>query len=586
MVVIFDSHWFTTGYHLVDGSDRYSGTYISDEMPWYLHGVPYDYRGHPALAPGIEAVSRELGGYNRAIRHPDLGRQYATINLVKQLRLEHSRTFRWSRVSSCQNCRLAALPRFRCGHRRGDPAQRPAGGAAGLGRAEPQVQRHRLEAEAPAHLPREQRLAAREHRQRQGRDRAASSKAGTTRSSNAGTSEYRTLPWEAFGAHYLQMVGAMGGAACRARRDLVGLRKRAWHRQHPHLVRRRATFVSLMRSAGAPANVGTQLAMNFEFPFKELPAVMRGPRIERRRVLIGGQRVLGHDGRDGEQAGRCAWTTAALVDAGEGELPAAGDAEQDHRGAHLVQLAQHRNAQQTQAHRDADLLHQAAHLAERARRPDPQAGRLQVPQLRGRVRGGHRPHLPQCDTRRSLGLHRRLLPGAGHGSAGLPRYRPGHRCCASKGADTLLPIGPGIVRGVNLFEQTLRTYVDGLVVQEARIGDETIWGPHYVIADIARHITLVPGDVILMGTPCHSRSVDPGHVVECEITGIGRVARHRGGRSMHHAPLRWALAMRRPIRRRCAAWRSDSTNACRKCSRKICERVGKRRCNLLSPPRR
>jgi 5-oxopent-3-ene-1,2,5-tricarboxylate decarboxylase/2-hydroxyhepta-2,4-diene-1,7-dioate isomerase len=30
--------------------------------------------------------------------------------------------------------------------------------------------------------------------------------------------------------------------------------------------------------------------------------------------------------------------------------------------------------------------------------------------------------------------------------------------------------------------------------------------------------------VILMGTPCHSRSVDPGQTVECEITGIGRVA--------------------------------------------------------------
>ena len=26
-----------------------------------------------------------------------------------------------------------------------------------------------------------------------------------------------------------------------------------------------------------------------------------------------------------------------------------------------------------------------------------------------------------------------------------------------------------------------------------------------------------------MGTPCHSRSVDPGQYVECEITGIGRV---------------------------------------------------------------
>jgi len=27
-----------------------------------------------------------------------------------------------------------------------------------------------------------------------------------------------------------------------------------------------------------------------------------------------------------------------------------------------------------------------------------------------------------------------------------------------------------------------------------------------------------------MGTPCHSRSVDPGQKVECEITGIGRIA--------------------------------------------------------------
>jgi 5-oxopent-3-ene-1,2,5-tricarboxylate decarboxylase / 2-hydroxyhepta-2,4-diene-1,7-dioate isomerase len=66
--------------------------------------------------------------------------------------------------------------------------------------------------------------------------------------------------------------------------------------------------------------------------------------------------------------------------------------------------------------------------------------------------------------------------------------------------------------------------VNGYVVQEAHIGDETIWGPHYVIADIARHITLLAGDVILMGTPCHSRSVDPGDLVECEITGLGKVA--------------------------------------------------------------
>lgn len=92
-----------------------------------------------------------------------------------------------------------------------------------------------------------------------------------------------------------------------------------------------------------------------------------------------------------------------------------------------------------------------------------------------------------------------------------------------KGADGLLPIGPGVVSGVNILAQTLRTYVNGRMVQEANIGEELIWGPHYMIADIARLITLLPGDLILTGTPCHSRSVNPGDIVETEITHVGRV---------------------------------------------------------------
>ena len=93
-----------------------------------------------------------------------------------------------------------------------------------------------------------------------------------------------------------------------------------------------------------------------------------------------------------------------------------------------------------------------------------------------------------------------------------------------KGADGMMPIGPGLVRGVNVLEQVLRTYRNGELVQEAHIGEEMVWGPHYQIADIARHITLVPGDVLMTGTPCHSRSVDPGDLVELEISGLGRLA--------------------------------------------------------------
>ncbi len=93
-----------------------------------------------------------------------------------------------------------------------------------------------------------------------------------------------------------------------------------------------------------------------------------------------------------------------------------------------------------------------------------------------------------------------------------------------KGADGMLPLGPGLVRGVNIFAQTLRTYRNGCLVQEANIGEELIWGPHYMVADIARHITLLPGDVVLTGTPCHSRSVEVGDLIEVEITGLGRLS--------------------------------------------------------------
>jgi len=95
-----------------------------------------------------------------------------------------------------------------------------------------------------------------------------------------------------------------------------------------------------------------------------------------------------------------------------------------------------------------------------------------------------------------------------------------------KGGDGFLPLGPGLVAGVDPREQTLRTYRNGKIVQEASIAEELIWGPDYMIADLARHITLMPGDIILTGTPCHSRPLDVGDQIEVEITSIGRLSAH------------------------------------------------------------
>jgi 5-oxopent-3-ene-1,2,5-tricarboxylate decarboxylase/2-hydroxyhepta-2,4-diene-1,7-dioate isomerase len=93
-----------------------------------------------------------------------------------------------------------------------------------------------------------------------------------------------------------------------------------------------------------------------------------------------------------------------------------------------------------------------------------------------------------------------------------------------KGQDGFLPLGPALTAASD-FDPTdfvLRTYLNGEVVQEAD-ADDMIWGVAYQLADVCRLITLEPGDVLLTGTPAHSRPMEPGDVVAVEITGLGRV---------------------------------------------------------------
>jgi aromatic ring-opening dioxygenase catalytic subunit (LigB family) len=215
VIMIFDSHWFTTGYHLVDGGERYEGTYISDEMPWYLHGVPYTYRGAPELAVAMEAVSRERRGFVRAIRHPDLGRHYATINVIKQLHLDRMDVPVVS-VSSCQNCDWQHF------------VQSGADIGEAIRRSDKRVVL--LASGALSHKfnnidwkPNNPRIF---HESNVSRPENIESDKGAIALMEQGRhdqilarwdEEYRRKPWEAFGAHYLQMIGAMGGAECRAR---------------------------------------------------------------------------------------------------------------------------------------------------------------------------------------------------------------------------------------------------------------------------------------------------------------------------------------------------------------------------------
>jgi 5-oxopent-3-ene-1,2,5-tricarboxylate decarboxylase / 2-hydroxyhepta-2,4-diene-1,7-dioate isomerase len=94
-----------------------------------------------------------------------------------------------------------------------------------------------------------------------------------------------------------------------------------------------------------------------------------------------------------------------------------------------------------------------------------------------------------------------------------------------KGQDGFCPLGPVLVDAadVNPEDLWLRTYVNGTLVQEAHTGEDMIFSIAYQIADISRLVTLERNDVLLTGTPAHSRPLEIGDVVAVDISGIGRL---------------------------------------------------------------
>jgi regulator of RNase E activity RraA/2-keto-4-pentenoate hydratase/2-oxohepta-3-ene-1,7-dioic acid hydratase in catechol pathway len=90
----------------------------------------------------------------------------------------------------------------------------------------------------------------------------------------------------------------------------------------------------------------------------------------------------------------------------------------------------------------------------------------------------------------------------------------------SKGIDHLTPVGPSLLdaREIDLTQLRLRTWRNGKLAQDADVGEELLFGFDDIIADLTRLMTLEPGDIILTGTPAGSTVVEPGDVVEVEVT--------------------------------------------------------------------
>lgn len=90
----------------------------------------------------------------------------------------------------------------------------------------------------------------------------------------------------------------------------------------------------------------------------------------------------------------------------------------------------------------------------------------------------------------------------------------------AKNSDTFKPIGPWIETKLNLND--LRTIVRVNGIESISFStNNMIFGVAKFLSTMSRYLTLVPGDMIWMGTEGHSKNLKPGDICEVEITGIG-----------------------------------------------------------------
>ena len=90
----------------------------------------------------------------------------------------------------------------------------------------------------------------------------------------------------------------------------------------------------------------------------------------------------------------------------------------------------------------------------------------------------------------------------------------------AKGSDTFAPLGPWIDTEFDWASAHLVTRIDGEVVQEGPLSD-MVFDPVAVLVHASRHMTLDSGDLVFMGTPGHTRRLEPGQRVSVEISGLG-----------------------------------------------------------------
>jgi 2-keto-4-pentenoate hydratase/2-oxohepta-3-ene-1,7-dioic acid hydratase in catechol pathway len=100
----------------------------------------------------------------------------------------------------------------------------------------------------------------------------------------------------------------------------------------------------------------------------------------------------------------------------------------------------------------------------------------------------------------------------------------------AKGFDSFCPLGPWMVTDLDPADIAVHTRLDGQTVQEARTAQMLVDVPD-LVSYVSQAFTLLPGDVILTGTPAGVGPMSAGQVVDVEIEGIGVLTNPVGTRA-------------------------------------------------------
>ena len=95
----------------------------------------------------------------------------------------------------------------------------------------------------------------------------------------------------------------------------------------------------------------------------------------------------------------------------------------------------------------------------------------------------------------------------------------------AKNCDTFKPMGPWIVTGADIDAMVTTIRLNGQVTETFKTNNMIFDAPTY-ISEVSRYCTIMPGDVMWMGTDGVPSDMQPGDMCEIEISGIG-VLRNR-----------------------------------------------------------